>query len=341
MNGKGIFIWKAKNSADGSVEEIVQACLMLGLRWAALKIGDAASIEYASFADMRQAVTAFKAAGISVWGWHYVYGGVWIGKDGVVHVGGPSPVQEADFAKRWVQALGLDGYIIDAEREWKISQQAKRATKFINALTGIGCPVALSSYRFPSLHREFPWEKFLAGCDLHMPQVYWGPGRAVIDLDRSIQELSARRMLPVVPTGRAYIGNGYPEPGPGKDELDAFLNRAVERGCPGASFWALDFLYLHNGGQERSQAIADFKWGEQPPAPERTQPPAVLGKIRVTAQALNVRLAPSIQGRDVGDLVRGTEMYVFGEYEGWAMIGDGAWISTGAGLAEWSVRYAG
>lgn len=357
MIGKGIFIWKSKHIEGGDLGKIVQACTGMGLSWVALKIGDGIDVRYASFPEaMAEAVGAFRAAGIAVWGWHYVYGGLWLDKSGKVHVGGPSPAQEAAFAVRQVNELGLAGYIIDAESEWKltasgVASPGQRAATFMSKLQGIGAPVALCSYRFPSYHPEFPWEAFLAGCELHMPQVYWGPGRAVNDLDRSVQELRKKKLLPIVPLGRAYIGDGYPTPGPSGEELRGFMQRAVERGCPGASFWALDFLYMHAGGEERKAAIGEYEWGSAPePEPEPVMTaPKVLGKIRVMAYWLNVRAGHSMAAADMGDLKQGSEFYVMdvwppdqgNGYQAveWVMIGAGLWIGVGRNLCEWVERY--
>ncbi len=340
MNGKGIFIWQSKNVEGGVLSSIVKTCQVMGLSWVALKIGDSVSTKFASFLNMPEAVAAFRAAGISVWGWHYVYGGIWIEKNGTVHTGGPSPAKEAAFAVRQVKELGLDGYIIDAEREWKVEKPGVRSVEFMGELKDIGVPVALCSYRFPSLHREFPWEAFLAGCEFHMPQVYWGPGRQIGDFDQSCSELLEKAKLPIVPVGRAYIGDGHPFPT--SSEITQFTQRAEDRGCPGVSYWALDFLYLHTGGFERMKAISDFKWQGRiypPPPPTPIEPlPKVIGIVRVLANKLNIRSAPSINGTDIGDLVKGAEMYAFKEQNGWAMIGDDVWICTGANLAEWTVR---
>jgi len=324
------------------LDAIVQACKLMNLDWLAIKIGDAASTYFASFTDMAAAVAAFRAAGISVWGWHYIYGGVHFRKDGTFYVNGATPAEEAKFAVQQVQKLGLDGYIIDAEREYKVYKQGERAAQFMAGLVGIGVPVGLSSYRFPDYHKELPWSTFLAGCQVHMPQVYWGPGNAVRDLDISIQDLSALKVLPVVPVGRLYVGDGYGLPGPGASEIKAFMSRAVERGCPGVFFWALDFLYYDTHGSavtraERAKAIADFNWGHGSIPPE-AEYPEIIGYAEVTANALNVRSGPGIEFNDMGDLNKSTQWYVFRQAGDWVEIGLDMWIKTGPGLADLHMR---
>jgi hypothetical protein len=265
LEGKGIYIWKASQIAGGSLEAAVQACSLMGLKWVALKIGDAASTYFRSYSDMPAAVRAFKAAGIQVWGWHYIYGGVHFRSDGTWYVSGATPAQEAVFAAEQVVTLGLDGYIIDAEQQYKVYNQAARARAFVTALADreLPVPIGLSSYRYPALHPELPWREFLPICDFHMPQVYWQPGGAVSELNKSIAQLTALKQIPVVPAGRVYVGDGYPLPGPTPEEITAFLAEAVAKNCPAAFFWALDYLYLPTHGSvelraARSKAIADF-----------------------------------------------------------------------------------
>jgi hypothetical protein len=336
--GKGIMIWKGKTYGDGTVEAAVQACQEMGLRWVALKIGDAANTTYQSYADMPAAVKAFRAAGMKVWGWHYIYGGIWIDKLGVVHVEGASPSQEAAFAKSRVSALGLDGYLIDAEREYKVYSQAERAKSFMAGLAGIGVPVGLCSYRFPTLHATFPWKEFLAGCQFHAPQVYHGPLRGIIDLERSMLELRALKDLPFAPVGRAYIGDGYAEPGPSGEEINGFLGHAELKGCTGASFWALDFLWTHVGGDLRKLAIGAYAWsGDQDPEPEPEPEECleVIGKVTVTANVLNIRRGPGTMYSDTGDTILSGTWYAFEKIGDWARIGENAWVMTGLGYAEW------
>ncbi len=343
MNGKGIFIWQGKNCAGGEAQAAAQACRELGLGWAALKIGDGVDARTASYADMPAAVQAFRQAGLRVWGWHYIYGGVCVDGEAAPYRAGASPELEARFAAEQARLLALDGYIIDAEKEYKALAPAPRAAAFgaalAHALAGLQTPggrplpLALCSYRFPSLHPEFPWAEFLKFCTLHMPQVYWGPGRAVLDLERSLKELRALRNLPFVPLGRAYIGDGHPSPG--GNELKTFLMQAYTRSCPGAGFWALDFLYLHEGGLGRRRAIAEFGWDIPPAPPAGGLPlPQPQGRVRVTARSLNVRCGPGLNYQGVGSITRDSEWYYFRAVAEWVMIGDDCWVKTGPDLSE-------
>lgn len=340
-SGKGIMIWKSRQCLDGTIEAIVADCVAMGLSWVALKIGDGTNDkDYASFpGKMPAAVAAFRAAGIRVWGWHYIYGGVWIDKARVPHAGGASPAQEAAFARRQVHELELDGYLIDGEKEFKVLSQAARADAFMDALGDLGMPVGLCSYRFPKLHATFPWQRFLEGCDFHAPQVYHGKGRGIIDLERSCSELLALKSLPIVPVGRAYIGDGYGEPGISGQEMLDFTGRVQMKGCPGVSYWAMDFLTLHEGGSERREAIRAYAWGELPLPP----PPPSEGvgiRMRVGVPKLNVRSGPGVGYADIGDLY-GNEVVEVSNVAGpdaWVEIGPGRWACVQKGREQYLVK---
>lgn len=338
--GKGIFIWQGKNFAGGSISTTVAACAAMKLKWVALKIGDRNSNTYASYIDMLNAVAAFHQAGIQVWGWHYIYGGIYIDSTGNAVPYGASPTQEAQYAIGETVRLGLDGYIIDAEKQFKLYHQQERATEFMNALdAGITVPVALCSYRFPDVHPEFPWDEFLANgrVTIHMPQVYWGPGNSKTDLLSSMYQLNAIKELPVVPVGRAYIGDGNANPTP--EEITLFMQTAVDEQLHGCTFWAMDFLALHAGGSLRQKAITDFVWPDDGSLPPVVVPPPhlpkAIGTAVVTAGTLNVRLGPDTTYKVMGTFSTGVEVYVFEKQGDWCRVGENIWIKSGANLSTY------
>jgi hypothetical protein len=171
-----------------------------------------------------QVATALREYGIQVWGWHYVYG--------------DDPVNEARIATHRVQDLELDGYVIDAEAEYKDSGKKTAARYFMEELrSGLGknIPVALSSYRYPSLH-PIPWNTFLEKCDLTMPQVYWmkahNPGSQLEQTLREYENLDFH--LPMVPVGAAFTEHGWT---PTNSEVLEFLDTARSLNLPGVNFW--------------------------------------------------------------------------------------------------------
>ena len=335
MNGKGLFIWKGRSCESGDLGQAVERAQALGLSWVALKIGDQDADHSRSYSDMALAVRAFRSAGLQVWAWHYVYGGCWIDFVGSVHTDGPSPEHEALFACHQVETYGFDGYIIDAEREYKVAQPERRAARFVNALRGIGVPVALSSYRYPSLHQEFPFEAFLELAEIHMPQVYWGDyaNAPELELERSRSELKAIKDLPFSPIGRAYIGDGHANPKP--TELTRFMEICRKRELPGCSFWSWDALCTHSGGQERAAAISLFDWqtGAAPEDPTPETPPAmgsakVLANVYVRTEPSTARGTTTVAGKfPAGVSINFIEMRALPGGH-WASLGDGLWCAA-------------
>jgi hypothetical protein len=285
MNGIGMYQWKNVYTTPEATADALSA---MGCRWVAIKIGDGAAATWATYPGAQQAaIRAFVERGIQVWGWHYVYGGVAAvrNEDGTWRyiASGPSPEQEADFVNDIMGKLasaGMSGYIIDAEQEYKGGGQAARATRFMDRLN-VSVPVALSTYRYPTAHREFPWREFYASGKIHyhMPQVYQddGAGQAVAQLRRCIREYSEYTgipQLPFVPAGRAYIEGPFKEVR--ASEITAFINECKQREFSGCFFWSLD-QYRNRAGikPEVDAGIAASPWPAPvaPPPPPEPPPP--------------------------------------------------------------------
>jgi hypothetical protein len=203
--GKGFYIWKVPNCEvyDYNYDVALKKDLV---------------------APLSNALSKYN---IKTWGWHYVYGDL--------------PIKEAAAAIRQIRKIPLEGYIIDAESEYKGKYTACRV--FMNELRNAfpTLPMGLSSYRYPKYHNDLPWTDFLSKCDLNMPQVYWeqlrNPGE---QLERSLNEFksSVSPFRPIVPTGSAYSANGwYPEPA----EITEFMSKAVALGLSGVNFWSWDY----------------------------------------------------------------------------------------------------
>jgi hypothetical protein len=252
LTGKGFFTWRIENCEGGDVQGIADKAVAANLTHLCIKIADAV---YPSGVDrnnndrMPPLVNELKRRGIQVWGWHYVYG--------------DNPQGEAQMAITRCNQLKLDGYIIDAEGEYKGQGKKDAAITFMNVLrTGLPTlPVALSSYRYPSYHTEFPWRQFLEKCDLNMPQVYWEQAHnSEAQLARSVQEFNNASLVgyvrPIVPTGSAY---GAGEWEATADDLRRFFQKAKDLGLPGANAYSWDWA-TSPGKSPLFDAVAGFDW---------------------------------------------------------------------------------
>jgi hypothetical protein len=257
LMGKGFMIWKIPSCEGGSPSQIASEAKSAGLTHVLIKIADgitAYNVNKDTKVDLvPPVVQALKAQGIKVWGWHYLYG--------------VNPVGEAHIAVRRVTELGLQGYIIDAEKEFKSATGAATARTFMTELRkGLpNKPVALSSYRFPSYHPQFPWSAFLEKCDYNMPQVYWeeahNPGA---QLDRCVREFNNMPYVrPIMPTGPMYrTANWSPTP----SDIQEFLEKAKSLDLMSANFFTWD--YKNTSLKALWDVIAAFRWSPAPAPPK-------------------------------------------------------------------------
>ncbi len=250
LEGKGYFIWKIKECEGGDAQAIASLAAEAHFSHVLIKIADGASpynIDQVNNVDLVPPVAqALRAQGIAVWGWHYVYG--------------DAPESEARIAIQRVRNLDLDGYVIDAEGNYKEDGKKEAAKKFMSKLRAdLGdFPIALSSYRFPSFHPRLPWREFLEKCDLNMPQVYWefahNPAPQLSRSVREFQDMTPSR--PVIPVGSAYKRNQWAATP--ADVLE-FLQTAKALNLTAANFW--EWGRTRNGSLLPVwNMIRDFPW---------------------------------------------------------------------------------
>lgn len=291
LKGKGFFIWQIPNCEDGDVDKIADLAKEAHLSHVLIKIADT-KYRYQIYEGVDKApplVDALRDRYISVWGWQYVKG--------------DDPIGEADMAIKRVKQFNLDGFVIDAEAEYKKEGKDKAAKRYMMRLRESlpNTPIALSSYRYPSIHGQIPWREFLKGCDYNMPQVYWmradNPGEQLRHCVRQFNELEPYRS--VIPTGAAYRERGW-EPTP-KEVLE-FLETAQELNLSAANLYSWDSCREHL--PEVWEVIRDYTW-----SPIRTSMDIAAKYIRAlntrnpekvlamyTPRAVHVTAARTIQG---------------------------------------------
>jgi hypothetical protein len=232
LTGKGFFIWKIRDCESGSPTGIATAAQAAGLSHVLIKIADGmnhSNVDSAAGLDYAPGVVqALHNVGIQAWGWHYVYGG--------------DPDGEAWNGGRRARSLGLDGYVIDAEVEYKAAGMSSAAKRYISDLRGYlgSMPIALCSFRFPSYHMELPWGEFLNKSDYNMPQVYWEQAHnAGAQLTRSYREFqSITPYRPVLATGPTYSNKGWE---PTTSDIHDFLTTAMSLQIPAVNFFSWDY----------------------------------------------------------------------------------------------------
>lgn len=234
-------------------------------------------------------VDALHAEGILTFGWGYIYLF--------------NALAEAAKSIERVKKFGLDGYMVNAEVEWKFKIGPARV--YMDALRA-GLPdisIGMCSYRFPSQHPEFPWFTALQDSDYHVPQVYWvGSHNPSAQLAQSVDELKAKKDVPIIPLGYGYQ-NETDGTKPTQQEIIGFHNKSITLGLPGNGWYEWGDAIV-NANVEKY--IAPLEWGvlDSPPVPEGD----AMFKGLVLVDKLNIRATTSSVGQDVGDLFKGNEV---------------------------------
>lgn len=229
LTGKGYYIWKVRQCENGDPDRITALAHEANLTHVLVKVADGAfpyNIDLDNGYDyVRPLVRKLQARNISVWGWQYVYGDY--------------PDQEAEIAVARTLDLGLNGFVVNAEKEYQNTSKVPAASRYMNILrNNLGStPLALSSYRYPSYHRLLPWRNFLDRCDYNMPQVYWmqSHNNAAEQLQRSVNEFKQMRPFrPIIPTGPTFKEHGWI---PYEHEIHDFMAAAKRLNLSAVNFW--------------------------------------------------------------------------------------------------------
>lgn len=349
--GTGFYIWQIKSLLP--VERAIEALKRAKASWVSIKVADGNTIYNRIKADgtssrddafLLQYIAALRAAGISVGGWQYIY-----------PLPTANPGSQSGLAGERFVKLDLDHFLVDAEHDRRQKaywitledgspnlQRNYSATQYMGTLKPNGipsvAPVALSSHRFPEFFVGFPFRQFAHGRgdaakDFVAPQVYWeGAHNPVTQLLRCLEEYEQAigSGFTYVPIGSTYAA-GDPVWEPTIDDLQAFIAKAKELGCPGWGFWSLDWIVNHD-----KTAWLDAIAGEvTPPTPPPPPTPVEPGlHFRVTAPVLNIRSGPGTQYADIGDLYEGqilTAQNIAAIGEAWVEFEPGKWAALKAG----------
>ena len=245
--GKGFFIWKIPNCENGDPEAIAYSAHQAGLSHVLIKIANGIydfNFDPINKKDLIGPVaTALKKYGIQVWGWHYVFGDL--------------PEEEAKAAIRQLTKIPLDGYVIDAELEYKDKYTPSRIFLKYFRESFPSMPVALSSFRYPKYHPQLPWADFLTESTLNMPQVYWEQAHNPADqLRQSISEFQLiSPFRPIIPTGPTFCATEWC---PSAQEVIDFMNTSIEMNIPAVNFFSWD--YCRSKLPQLWDTIANFAW---------------------------------------------------------------------------------
>lgn len=176
-DGKGMWIWKIWELGDG-ISEIINKLESAGVKWVTIKCGDSNSyypdhgymynwLQTNGYSDIGEVVAQFHNAGITVFGWHYVYS--------KPVYSGTGYSTEADVSNKILDIPGIDGLIIDAETEYEGEGKGPIAEAYMIDIRNKHPSnfIAYSTFPIIDYHLWFPYIEFGRYCDAVMPQTYW------------------------------------------------------------------------------------------------------------------------------------------------------------------------
>ncbi|MBL8055137.1 MAG: hypothetical protein JNK29_00495, partial [Anaerolineales bacterium] len=282
LTGKGLWLQRIAGCEAGDLDAIAARAQAAGLAHVIVKVADGAdayNVDPETGRDLAAGLTRrLRAAGLTVWGWHSLYGDKPAFK-------GPFAAdyhrREAEAAVARLAALqpaGLAGLVLEARGEFERSAgRGRKAAEYLAELPA-GLPLALSAWKSPAAHPRFPWAEFRERCQMDLPPVYWvgRHGEAERQLRAAVRPFQALAPArPLAPVGPAFFeANWRPTP----NDLHEFLATARALGLPAASLWLWDQLGL-TGGEPADRnprqldfrplwdALAAFPWPAIEPTP--------------------------------------------------------------------------
>lgn len=323
--GVGMWIWLIDSCEKGDIEAIVNKAVEYGITWVAPKAQQGTAWYRPNKGKIKALCQAFQAKGIKVYPWGWIYGRSRYGSQ-------PSMARaEGEMAFEVIHELNADGYIIDAEVDWKRANlnMGAEAPKFMAPLEDLSIPIFVSSYRYPNYHRAFPWAAWSATLqpdrgDGWIPQVYWEQDFRVTagatQLQQTLDQYTAWGLLnggrSFHPAPAAYSTGGWYAT---NKQVTLFTEKVEELEVVSYIPWDWQHMWAEHwkGLAEdwyRPDGVID------PPPPNGNGngngngglPDGAIKQVEVTAPGLNVRWGPATANPKARlPLLRGDRPYVY------------------------------
>jgi hypothetical protein len=317
ITGKGFYTWVLDRCEKGDMELLATKAHDYGFTHLIPKISDGFYVYERNEDYLSSLVYHAHKKSIKIIPFCFVYG--------------TYPDLEAKRVLDQLRKYPYDGLVINAEGAYKNRHsQAELFCKIIRDEYP-DMLLVLSSYRFPSYHREFPFNEFLKYVDLNMPQVYWmqGDGTVPGQLRQCLSEFRSPGFIqrPILPTGAAFSEHGWvAKPG----DVKEFIYQCIQLGFPGCNFW--EYYHAYHLHPELGEAINSIPWSVDDEDEEPQPPENVMYVIEMLGN-LKIRTGPSVNDEETGSYaLRGEVHHATEEKNGWYNIGKG-WIS---GNTQWT-----
>ena len=325
LEGKGIYAWILRRIEGGDMKKVVERMQWAGMTHIIPKIADGITTDLnGNWNYLPDLVKYAHRAGIKVLGYQYIYG--------------YNPSVEADRAILELKRLPFDGFVINAEHQYRdITGNDARARTYCARIRDAfpDLWIALSSYRFPSYHRNFPFEAFLAFCNANLPQVYWMQANGTVprQLDRTLREYEPLPTRTLIPTGAAFQEHGWVA---NAQDQKIFVDEVTRHNLSACNWW--EYHHTFHQLPHLGEAIANAGFNVDPVIPEPDPEPSEKRyRILFTGNALSIRSGPGAGFGLTGHYVRNGEVqYSDREENNWYYIvrnGVRGWIS---GNTQWT-----
>jgi len=275
---KAIFSWNVPGVDGGDPNKFADRLKTAGFEAVYLKMANGnlvfkpSLLAYPTWGEnVRQAlVDALRARGIKVIGWQFNYG---------VDIPGEAAVAIAQ-SKRF----NVDGWVFDVEGRFESNTNAVQNAYTLTSAYRAALPdmplafCSWAQWRSPNQELNTLWHNermasaFMERCDVGMPMMYWEgstPSTAVWLLNESVRLWQNVTNKPLIPTGRAYTGDGGTI---SAAAITAFADAARAKGMKGLSWWVLDSAVKDSAAWGALAAIPGLAPVVTPPVVE---PPAV------------------------------------------------------------------
>lgn len=328
--GKSLFVWATPTEYRGDTQRMAREIAAAGFQTALLH---SAYLSTWRTAERVALVAALRAEGVRAIGSAAVYGN--------------DPAAEGRQAAGLCEQYNLEAFVFDAESRWDAQPNADSNTVKLLQTFRAHAPAGTlagwcwwSMYKSPSGGTWHPMSVLWAAmheqygaADFGMPMAYWSWGNTAPDAVRYLEacwkqwrEITDK---PVIPAGRAYIGDGGV---PNAAAIAAFEARARSLGAAGITWW--DYGHAAELGEIWAALRATPQWAEAAPETIPEPEPARAGlPLVVTATALNVRNGPGTHYPIVDQLKAGERVTAvdLGGADCWIEIAPGQWAAVQVG----------
>ncbi|HEX6596024.1 MAG TPA: hypothetical protein VF045_03765 [Acidimicrobiales bacterium] len=250
LEGKGMWLWRYRQSEGGNADAIVAKAVAAGLRQLWVRVGDSRDGFYAKDV-LDTLVPKAHRAGISVIGWGFPF----------LH----DPVGDAAWSAQALAWRSPDGHVLDGySPDIELASEGVAISEIrVQVYLGLvrqaaGNRMVVATVYWPNATRwpdRYPYKAIAPYVDAFAPMAYWGCSEPGAVASQSIERLKTLRPVHAIGTGYDASVDGGRSAAPSAHETNRFLDVARRGGALGASFWVWHYM-----GDEQWSALSAFPW---------------------------------------------------------------------------------